>query len=129
MPGHSRSKNGVASLAYVPGIHVLICRRDQRRGDGRDKLGRTPCSLRHASLVRRLEIMLICALNRPEGDMTIAELIFEQVKKLPDQAAREVLDFVGYIRERGEWRDLMQAQSASLAPVWDNSEDKVWDNA
>ena len=22
MPGHSRSKNGVASLAYVPGIHV-----------------------------------------------------------------------------------------------------------
>ncbi len=22
MPGHSRSKNGVASLAYVPGIHA-----------------------------------------------------------------------------------------------------------
>jgi hypothetical protein len=79
--------------------------------------------------------MLICGLNRPEDDMTIAELIFEQVKKLPDQAAREVLDFVGYIRERGErgergeWRDLMNAQSASLAPVWDNSEDQVWDNA
>jgi hypothetical protein len=67
-----------------------------------------------------------------EGDMTIAELIYEQVKKLPDQAAREVLDFVGYIRERGdrgEWRDLMNAQSASLAPVWENSEDEVWDNA
>jgi hypothetical protein len=27
MPGHSRSKNGVASLAYVPGIHVLSSRR------------------------------------------------------------------------------------------------------
>jgi hypothetical protein len=26
MPGHSRSKNGVASLAYVPGIHVLYKR-------------------------------------------------------------------------------------------------------
>jgi hypothetical protein len=26
MPGHSRSKNGVASLAYVPGIHVLSLR-------------------------------------------------------------------------------------------------------
>ncbi len=63
--------------------------------------------------------------------MTIAELIFEQVKKPPDQAAREVLDFVGYMRdrsERAEWRDLMAAQSASLAPVWDNSEDQVWDN-
>jgi len=23
MPGHSRSKNGVASLAFVPGIHVF----------------------------------------------------------------------------------------------------------
>lgn len=64
--------------------------------------------------------------------MTIAELIYEQVKRLPDQTAREVLDFVGYIRERGErsnWHDLMNAQSASLAPVWDNPEDQVWDNA
>jgi hypothetical protein len=64
--------------------------------------------------------------------MTIAELIFEEVKKLPEQAAREVLDFVGYIRERGEraeWRDLMKAQSASLAPVWENAEDDVWNNA
>jgi len=63
--------------------------------------------------------------------LTIAELIYEQVKKLPDQAAREVLDFVGYLRDRGEradWRDLMNAQSASLAPVWDNTEDQVWDN-
>ena len=70
--------------------------------------------------------------NWPGRAMTIAELIFEQVKRLPEQAAREVLDFVGYIRERGdrmEWRDLMDAQSASLAPVWDNSEDQVWDNA
>jgi len=24
MAGHSRSKNGVASLAYVPAIHVLF---------------------------------------------------------------------------------------------------------
>jgi len=25
--GHSRSKNGVASLAYVPAIHDFLCRR------------------------------------------------------------------------------------------------------
>jgi hypothetical protein len=30
MPGHSRSKNGVASLAYVPGIHILAgCQRSK----------------------------------------------------------------------------------------------------
>jgi DNA replication and repair protein RecF len=29
MAGHSRSKNGVASLAYVPAIHVFLsCRKD-----------------------------------------------------------------------------------------------------
>jgi len=28
------------------------------------------------------------AANSPEEEMTIAELIYEQVKKLPDQAAR-----------------------------------------
>jgi hypothetical protein len=52
--------------------------------------------------------------------LTIAELIYEQ--------AREVLDFVGYLRDWGErtdWRDLMSAQSASLAPVWDNIEDQA----
>jgi hypothetical protein len=63
--------------------------------------------------------------------MSIAELIFEQVKALPEPLAREVLDFVGYLRERqdrADWRDLMNAQAGSLAPVWDNAEDKVWDN-
>ncbi len=33
--------------------------------------------------------------------MTIAELIYEPVKSLPENAAREVLDFAGYLRERG----------------------------
>jgi hypothetical protein len=37
MPGHSRSQNGVASLAYVPGIHVFLQR--GKDVDGRDKPG------------------------------------------------------------------------------------------
>ncbi len=63
--------------------------------------------------------------------MTIAELIYQQVKNLPENAAREVLDFVGYLRERGtraDWRDLMTAQSLSLNSVWDNPEDQVWND-
>lgn len=63
--------------------------------------------------------------------MSIADLVYAQVKTLPDQLAREVLDFVGYLRERGdqaEWRDLMDAQAKSLAPVWDNPEDQVWND-
>ena len=64
--------------------------------------------------------------------MSIADMVYEQVKALPDPLAREVLDFVGFLRERrdrGEWRDLMNAQSAALVPVWDNPEDKIWDDA
>jgi len=64
--------------------------------------------------------------------MTIADMVYEQVKALPDQLAREVLDFVVYLRDRrdnSDWRDLMNAQSGSLVPVWDNAEDKVWDDA
>ncbi|MGB6078093.1 MAG: hypothetical protein WBF99_01390, partial [Xanthobacteraceae bacterium] len=35
MAGHSRSKNGVASPAYVPAIHVLArCRKKERGSPG-----------------------------------------------------------------------------------------------
>ena len=63
--------------------------------------------------------------------MSIAEMVYEQVKSLPEPLAREVLDFIGYLRERGErreWRDLMSAQARSLATVWDSAEDDVWDD-
>lgn len=63
--------------------------------------------------------------------MRIADLVYEQVKALPEPVAREVLDFIGYLRDRGErreWRDLMAAQSASLAPIWDAAEDQVWND-
>jgi hypothetical protein len=64
--------------------------------------------------------------------MSLADLVYEQVRALPDSLAREVLDFVAFLRERAEgadWRDLTVAQSGSLAELWDNSEDKVWDDA
>lgn len=64
--------------------------------------------------------------------MSIADMVYEQVKTLPDPLAREVLDFVGFLRERrdrDEWRDLMNAQSAALVSVWDNAEDDIWDDA
>ena len=63
--------------------------------------------------------------------MTIADMVYSQVKLLPDPLAREVLDFVGFLREgrdRAQWRDLMSAQATGLAAVWDNPEDKVWDD-
>jgi hypothetical protein len=63
--------------------------------------------------------------------MTIADMVYSQVKQLPEPLAREVLDFIGFLREgrdRAEWRDLTNAQATWLATVWDNPEDKVWDD-
>jgi hypothetical protein len=39
MAGHSRSKNGVASLAYVPAIHVLTASLGAEDVDARHKAG------------------------------------------------------------------------------------------
>jgi hypothetical protein len=63
--------------------------------------------------------------------MNTAELIDEQVKALPEPLAREVLDFVGYLRaklEHGEILDLMLAQQQSLAGLWDNTADDIWND-
>ncbi len=63
--------------------------------------------------------------------MTVAELAYEQIKTLPENQAREVLDFIGYLKEKSErveWEDLMGAQAGSLASVWDNPEDEVWND-
>lgn len=61
--------------------------------------------------------------------MSIAELVYSQVKLLPEPQAQQVLDFVVTLREgrdAAEWRDLMQAQASGLNAVWDNAEDDVW---
>ena len=63
--------------------------------------------------------------------MTISELAYEQIKTLPETQVREVLDCIGYLKEKAErieWEDLMGAQAGSLAAVWDNAEDEVWND-
>lgn len=63
--------------------------------------------------------------------MGLAEIVQEQIKALPEVQVREVLDFIGYLKSRQEqtqWNDLMQAQEKSLARVWDNLEDEVWNH-
>jgi hypothetical protein len=70
------------------------------------------------------------ATERESDGMSIADMIYEQTKQLPEHLAREVLDFIGYLAERQEReceRDLMNAQEASLKAIWDTPEDEAWD--
>ncbi len=62
--------------------------------------------------------------------MKIADEVAQLTASLPEPLAREVLDFVRFLRlkERNEWGDWMDAQSASLRHVWDNPEDEAWND-
>ncbi len=63
--------------------------------------------------------------------MGLSEIVQEQIRALPEGQVREVLDFIGYLRSRqaqAQWDDLMLAQEQSLAKVWDDAEDEVWNH-
>jgi hypothetical protein len=63
--------------------------------------------------------------------MNTAEIIYNQVKTLPESMAREVLDFVGYLKgkqEHGRLDDLILAQSDALSTIWDNNDDEAWND-
>jgi len=64
--------------------------------------------------------------------MTTAEKIYEAVKPLPEAMAREVLDFIEFVKTRRDQAgddNLIAAQAISMANVWDNPDDEVWNDA
>ena len=63
--------------------------------------------------------------------MNIAEKIYDEVRKLPVDVARQVLDFIGYLEKKhniqGEdLKNLKDAQTITMSHVWDNEADEVW---
>jgi hypothetical protein len=62
--------------------------------------------------------------------VTIAEQIARIAGNLPESLAKEALDFVCFLqaRERGEINEWQNAQTVSLAHVWNNTEDEVWND-
>ncbi len=66
--------------------------------------------------------------------MTIADQIYEEVQTLPEELAREVLDFIGFIESKHDVksardRDLQKAQGPVMNRVWGNqTDDEVWND-
>ncbi|CAK0778845.1 DUF2281 domain-containing protein [Gammaproteobacteria bacterium] len=63
--------------------------------------------------------------------MTLTQFAYEQLKTLPNEQTREVIDFIGFLKakmDRTEWEDLMNAQAESMQTVWNNKEDEVWND-
>lgn len=65
--------------------------------------------------------------------MSTAERIYQEVQRMPESLAREVLDFVQFLEVRHGLRtemdqNLKEAQRVSMNKVWDNAEDEAWND-
>ena len=58
--------------------------------------------------------------------------LIAKIRELSDERVAEVADFVDFLRVRDEHRELVQAATRlsepSLAAVWDNPEDDVYND-
>ncbi|MFB6260068.1 MAG: DUF2281 domain-containing protein [Thiohalorhabdaceae bacterium] len=64
--------------------------------------------------------------------MSIADRIYEEVRRLPEPLTQEVLDFIGYLEAKHGLsetglEELKKAQEPAMEHTWGNSEDEVWD--
>ncbi|HAR46757.1 MAG: hypothetical protein A2X56_06875 [Nitrospirae bacterium GWC2_57_13] len=63
--------------------------------------------------------------------MTVKDMIKKEVDKLPENVLDEVLDFIRFLELKKEKRDLIIASERiserTLARIWDNDEDAVYD--
>lgn len=65
--------------------------------------------------------------------MRVTDKIYKEASQLPEELAREVLDFIGYIQAKHGLLDfrieqLRQAQEPAMYHVWGNEEDEVWND-
>lgn len=61
--------------------------------------------------------------------MGLMEIVLEQIRTLPEEQVKEVLDFIGYLKsqqDQTQWNDLIQTQEKSLTQVWNSPDDEVW---
>jgi hypothetical protein len=62
----------------------------------------------------------------------LKEALIAKIRDLPDGRVAEVDDFVDFLRARDEQRELIQSAALvsepSLAAVWDNPEDDVYND-
>ena len=65
--------------------------------------------------------------------MNTSEKICQEAYRLPEPLAREVLDFIGYLKDKYAFIDshadnLKQAQMPIMQRLWDNADDEVWND-
>ena len=66
----------------------------------------------------------------PRHLMSLAELAYQELQRLPQPIVQEVIDFIGYLEQKHGIDDanFMLAQSESLSKTWENDEDDAWND-
>lgn len=64
--------------------------------------------------------------------MNTVQRITQEVQNMPEELAKEVLDFIEYLEFKYQLRtpeeeSLKQAQLPVMEKIWDNPDDEVWD--
>ena len=69
-------------------------------------------------------------MSQPNTDLS--DRIYRETRGLPEPIAREVLDFIGYLRakhgDQDDAIDLIRAQEGPMRRIWENSEDEAWND-
>jgi len=65
--------------------------------------------------------------------MDIAEKICQEVRRLPEPLARQVLDFISLLEAKPGTHEaraqyLVEAQTPIMERIWNNADDEVWND-
>jgi hypothetical protein len=65
--------------------------------------------------------------------MDIAEKICQEVRRLPEPLARQVLDFISLLEAKPGLHEagaqyLVEAQAPVMERIWNNADDEVWND-
>lgn len=64
-----------------------------------------------------------------ETPVILAELAYQQIKTLPPHHAREVLNYIGYLKARqhsADWEDFMSAKNDTSNGILDSPNEDAW---
>ncbi|MFH1051513.1 MAG: DUF2281 domain-containing protein [bacterium] len=63
--------------------------------------------------------------------MSVKELLYQEIEKLPDSFAPDIMDYIMFLENKLKKTELIRQvrtlSEASFSKIWDNEEDSIYD--
>jgi hypothetical protein len=63
--------------------------------------------------------------------MSVKELLFQEIEKLPDSFAPDIMDYIMFLENKSKKNELINQvrtmSEVSFSKIWDNEEDSIYD--